>query len=77
VGTIILTFNTVKHNYLKLHKQAHFETRVNVYRSFIQAEDPKFDKPNTVSSEDLVPGDVIEIPNNQIMPCDLILINGK
>jgi cation-transporting P-type ATPase 13A2 len=25
----------------------------------------------------LVPGDIIEIPNGKIMPCDLVLLNGK
>ena len=30
-----------------------------------------------ISSLDLVPGDIIEIPDNSIMPCDLILLNGS
>lgn len=29
-----------------------------------------------ISSLDLVPGDIIEIPDNEAMPCDIILLNG-
>jgi magnesium-transporting ATPase (P-type) len=29
-----------------------------------------------ISSKDLVPGDVAVIPNENIMPCDMILLNG-
>lgn len=31
----------------------------------------------TICSEDLVPGDVIVVPNNCIMPCDAILLSGS
>lgn len=30
-----------------------------------------------VSSVDLVPGDVIEIPNNFVLPCDIALLSGQ
>jgi len=70
-----MSFNTIKQNYLKLHKQAHFETSVQVFRSFSKGEQ-KFEKWDLQSSANLVPGDIIEIPGNQIMPCDLILLNG-
>jgi cation-transporting ATPase 13A2 len=30
-----------------------------------------------VSSVDLVPGDVIEIPNNFVLPCDVALLSGQ
>lgn len=26
---------------------------------------------------ELVPGDIIEIPHNELMPCDLIILNGS
>jgi cation-transporting ATPase 13A3/4/5 len=32
---------------------------------------------STISSKDLVPGDVAVIPNENIMPCDMILLNGS
>lgn len=31
---------------------------------------------STISSLDLVPGDIIEIPEHEYMPCDIILLNG-
>jgi len=31
----------------------------------------------TLSSEQLVPGDVIKIENNVMLPCDLILLSGS
>ena len=30
-----------------------------------------------IDSADLVPGDVIEIPENTAMPCDMILLTGS
>jgi len=29
-----------------------------------------------MSSEALVPGDVVEVPNESFLPCDMILLNG-
>ena len=31
----------------------------------------------TISSDDLVPGDVIVVPDNCIMPCDMVLLTGS
>ena len=31
----------------------------------------------TISSKDLVPGDLAVTPNENIMPCDMILLNGS
>ena len=30
-----------------------------------------------IDSAEIVPGDVIEIPENKILPCDLILLTGS
>ena len=30
-----------------------------------------------VNSDELVPGDIIEVPNRQTLPCDLILLQGS
>lgn len=30
----------------------------------------------TINSSELVPGDVVKVPNQTILPCDLILISG-
>jgi len=29
-----------------------------------------------IDSSELVPGDVVEVPNNMLLPCDLILLSG-
>ena len=29
-----------------------------------------------IPSEELVPGDIIVVPNNNLMPCDAILLSG-
>ncbi len=31
----------------------------------------------TISSIDLVPGDVIKVPSNVLLPCDFILLSGS
>lgn len=35
------------------------------------------DKPLTISSAELVPGDIFVVPDNAAMPCDAILLNGS
>lgn len=30
-----------------------------------------------MSSEELVPGDVVTVPDNCIMPCDMVLLQGQ
>lgn len=50
---------------------AHYSCPVNVMRSGSEHE------LTAMSSEDLVPGDVIEIPEMCNMPCDLILLTGS
>jgi magnesium-transporting ATPase (P-type) len=49
---------------------------VNVFRT---REDGvlSYKLPEVIESIELVPGDVIEIPNGMSMPCDIILLNGK
>lgn len=49
---------------------ARLEIEVNVFR------DKNLSHPIKVSSSELVPGDIMEIPDSKIMPCDAILING-
>lgn len=48
---------------------AHYVCDVDVKRN---GEDLK-----TIESIDLVPGDVIKIPEGIVLPCDLILISGS
>ena len=58
-------------NLRSIRKMAHYSCNVNVMRSGNE------DELTTVSSEELVPGDVIEVPENTNMPCDLILLTGS
>ncbi len=32
---------------------------------------------STISSKDLVPGDIVVIPDETLMPCDMILLSGS
>lgn len=75
-SSIIMSFLTIKRNYLKLREKAHFETTVQIYRASALNENPNKLQPMTVSSLFLVPGDIIEIPDNQNMPCDILLLKG-
>jgi len=71
VISIFLSFRTTKANYKKLQEKTFFETKVKVYRKYVNAHGPIL-----INSGELVPGDVIEVPQNQRMPCDMILIKG-
>lgn len=31
----------------------------------------------TIDSDELLPGDIIEVPNDSTLPCDLILLTGS
>lgn len=55
----------------KLRTMSYYEIPVNVFR-FADGELKK----QNISSAELVPGDLLEIPENVIMPCDAILLNG-
>jgi cation-transporting ATPase 13A2 len=84
--SLITTLYDSYKNMKNLRKMSFFSCEVNVFRG---VKDPIYinkDKremnPNiniykkSINSLDLVPGDLIEIPDNLIMPCDLIVLNG-
>lgn len=50
---------------------AHYSCPVNIMRNG--------DEHNLIAgfSEELVPGDVIEIPENSVMPCDMVVLTGS
>lgn len=72
-----------------LRKMSFFSCEVNVFRSvteylvFPKAAEKITINPEinihkkTISSLDLLPGDLIEIPENSVMPCDIIILNGS
>ena len=58
-------------NLRNIRKMANYSCQVNAMRS----GDENLLTP--IDSADLVPGDVIEIPENTAMPCDMILLTGS
>lgn len=70
-----------------LRKMSFFSCEVNVFRGVKEFLAPKAEKTEikpeinihkkTMSSLYLLPGDLIEIPENSVMPCDIIILNGS
>lgn len=58
-------------NLKSVRKMAHYSCPINVMRSGNEQELV------TLDSVELVPGDVVEIPENCNIPCDLILLTGS
>lgn len=88
VVSILLTLWDAYHNMKNLRKMSFYETDVWVYRGvrdYLDTSnkektniDPDINKfRRKVSSLQLIPGDIIEVPENTVIPCDLILLNGS
>ena len=84
--SIISSLTTIyenKINLRNLQKMSSFKSQINVFRGMAENiyqspnEIPIDNHKNNITSLDLVPGDIIEIPDNQILPCDVILLNGS
>lgn len=67
---IIYSLYDTKKNLNNIKKRAHYECPVKVMR------EGKSGPLREISSVDLVPGDVIEIPDQVQVPCDIILLQG-
>ncbi|KAM9978366.1 hypothetical protein ACTFIY_012109 [Dictyostelium cf. discoideum] len=65
----VLSLREIRGNLLSLQKIAHFVCPVRVVRNNGRIE--------TIPSTDLAPGDIIELKQNFIMPCDAILLSGQ
>lgn len=61
-------------NINSIRKLAHYSCQVRVNRRESLDSRPEL---KSVSSDDLVPGDVIVVPDNCLMPCDMILLTGS
>lgn len=61
-------------NISSIRKLAKYSCEVQVSRRENNMAQPDL---KTVSSDDLVPGDVIVVPDNCLMPCDMILLTGS
>ena len=85
--SILLTLWDSYYTMKNLRKMSFYETSVKVFRGVHDYMDTSGEKTNikpeiqsfqkTVSSLDLIPGDLIEVPENTVIPCDLILLNGS
>ncbi|EAR98775.2 E1-E2 ATPase family protein (macronuclear) [Tetrahymena thermophila SB210] len=83
----VVSLLETKNNYKKLKQMSFFETPVFVFREAAEYIEPyegqfKIERDiikvkKQISSLELVPGDIIEIPDGQILPCDVILLNGS
>jgi cation-transporting P-type ATPase 13A2 len=58
----------IRNNLLRLRKMTKSDCIITVRRNSEFTEK---------SSKDLVPGDIIQIPNNATMPADVVLLSGK
>ena len=67
-GSIIMTVIETRQNNEAIRKMARFECDIQV----LQGEGLV-----TVSSAQLVPGDIVVVPEGQLLPCDMVQINGS
>lgn len=72
IGSIGVTLYETMQTTAKLRKMSYYEIILKVYRK-IDGETVTME----LNSSELVPGDLIEIPENAAMPCDAILLNGS
>ncbi len=70
IALVVALYDTVS-NLNRIQEQAHYSCTVKALRG--DKENRKFVE---ISSVDLVPGDVIQIPDQTIIPCDLVLLQG-
>ena len=73
--TIAVSFVKTRLSLKKLYERAHYEIEVSVLRFEESGEKSSLIARN-ISSSNLVPGDIIEIPFNKKMPCDIVLLTG-
>ena len=73
--TIGVSFLKTRLSLQKLYARAHYEIDVTVLRCEESGEKSNLIARN-IRSSNLVPGDIIEIPFNKKMPCDIILLTG-
>lgn len=79
----LITLYETKINLNNLSKMSFFESKIHVFRGMNENISQSTETSiielhkQIISSFDILPGDIIEIPDNQILPCDVILLNGS
>ena len=71
VMSAVTSLYETRRNLKSIKKMAYYSCPVNVMKT----EDEK--NLTQIDSVELVPGDVIEIPENDSLPCDLCLLTGS
>lgn len=72
LGAILESLYGTVTNINKIRKMAKYQCEILVKRR----SDDKL-KWSEISSQDLVPGDVVVVPENCLMPCDMVLLTGS
>ena len=57
----------------QVRRLARYSCQIDVNRRENESLQPSL---KTLSSDDLVPGDVVVVPEGSLMPCDMILLTG-
>lgn len=70
IALVVALYDTIT-NLKTIQEQAHYSCQIKALRG--DKENRKFVE---ISSVDLVPGDVIQIPDQTVIPCDLVLLHG-
>jgi len=71
IAVVVSLYDTIS-NLNRIKKQAQYTCQVKVLRG--EGASRAFTE---VNSAELVPGDIIQIPDQLVIPCDLILIKGS
>ena len=72
ITSAVTSLVETRRNLINIRNMAHYSCKVNVMRSG-RDESQLME----LDSSGLVPGDVIEIPENTAMPCDIVLLTGS
>jgi len=71
VVSVVVSLVETRKNLKNIRKMAYYSCPVNVMRSSNE------NALTQIESNDLIPGDVIEMPEYCFVPCDLILLQGS
>ena len=55
---------------------AHFSCPINLLQSISMSKTVALTRSKLVESYSLVPGDLVFVPEQQTLPCDMILLSG-
>lgn len=68
IGSVVLSLVETRKNHAQIVEMAKYETQVKKMTAGRQLKQ--------VSSTELVPGDIVVVPESQLLPCDMILLTG-